>query len=306
MDIHIMENMLKIAEEKSITKAAKKLYLTQSALNQQLLREEKDLGMELFTRGKYFCEPTRAGLIYLEGVKKIIQVKKETYRKISDLTKNFKDTIHIGVTPVRGPDMFVHVYPIFRDCYPNISVHPHIMSVGEQINALEKGTIDMGFMALFKSQRKHNQYLELMKEEIVMAFPSKWQIDSYRIASPKGNVSISYKIFEDKPVVLLKKGTTMRPIIDLILKSQGVRPNVLFEAINPTTILEMIQANICCGFVSRLSSVGYSKNIDYYSFPMPLRWDVAVSYPSGVKLSKAELDFVDMAKNYWMGKIGEA
>ena len=40
MDTRLIEHILKIAEEKSITKAAEKLYLTQSALNQQLLHLE--------------------------------------------------------------------------------------------------------------------------------------------------------------------------------------------------------------------------------------------------------------------------
>ena len=44
MDTHLIEHIIKIAEEKSITKAAEKLYLTQSALNQQLLKLERELG----------------------------------------------------------------------------------------------------------------------------------------------------------------------------------------------------------------------------------------------------------------------
>mgnify|MGYP003223607793 CR=1 FL=1 len=44
MDTRLIEHILKIAEEKSITKAAEKLFLTQSALNQQLLHLEHELG----------------------------------------------------------------------------------------------------------------------------------------------------------------------------------------------------------------------------------------------------------------------
>ena len=44
MDTRLIEHILKIAEEKSITRAAEKLYLTQSALNQQLLHLEQELG----------------------------------------------------------------------------------------------------------------------------------------------------------------------------------------------------------------------------------------------------------------------
>lgn len=61
MDTHLIENIIKIAEEKSITKAAEKLYLTQSALNQQLLKIERELGTALFRRTKTEMIPTQAG-----------------------------------------------------------------------------------------------------------------------------------------------------------------------------------------------------------------------------------------------------
>lgn len=59
MDTHLIEHIIKIAEEKSITKAAEKLYLTQSALNQQLLKLERELGIPLFRRAKTEMIPTR-------------------------------------------------------------------------------------------------------------------------------------------------------------------------------------------------------------------------------------------------------
>ena len=48
MDLKQIEYILKIAEEQNITHAAEKLFITQSALNQQLLKLEKELGTPLF------------------------------------------------------------------------------------------------------------------------------------------------------------------------------------------------------------------------------------------------------------------
>lgn len=61
MDLKQIEYIVKIADEKSITRAAEKLFLTQSALNQQLLRLEKELGVQLFKRTKSDWSPTPAG-----------------------------------------------------------------------------------------------------------------------------------------------------------------------------------------------------------------------------------------------------
>ena len=52
MDLKQIEYIVKIDDEHSITRAAEKLFVTQSALNQQLLRLEKELGAPLFHRSK--------------------------------------------------------------------------------------------------------------------------------------------------------------------------------------------------------------------------------------------------------------
>ena len=48
MDLRQIENIIAIEQEQSIFRAAEKLFLTQSELNQQLLKLEKELGTPLF------------------------------------------------------------------------------------------------------------------------------------------------------------------------------------------------------------------------------------------------------------------
>ena len=81
MDTKQIEYILKIAEENNITHAAEKLHLTQPALNQQLLRLERELGIPLFHRSRTDWRPTRAGEIYLENARKMLQIKQETYKQ---------------------------------------------------------------------------------------------------------------------------------------------------------------------------------------------------------------------------------
>ena len=58
MDLKQIEYILKIAEEQNITHAAEKLFITQSALNQQLLKLEKELGTPLFYRCLLYTSPS--------------------------------------------------------------------------------------------------------------------------------------------------------------------------------------------------------------------------------------------------------
>ena len=143
MDTHLIEHIIKIAEEKSITKAAEKLYLTQSALNQQLLKLERELGIPLFRRAKTEMIPTRAGEIYLKGAREILRTKSRTYAEISDLTGSYKGTLSIGMTPVRTCSStsiraFTKNIPswpsslmnsIFTACSPSLPVETSILAL---------------------------------------------------------------------------------------------------------------------------------------------------------------------------------
>ncbi|MCI7796069.1 MAG: LysR family transcriptional regulator, partial [Lachnospiraceae bacterium] len=78
MDTKQIEYIIKIAEENNITRAAEKLFITQSALNQQLLKLEKELGTPLFHRSRTNWRLTEAGEIYLKNAREMLRIKKST------------------------------------------------------------------------------------------------------------------------------------------------------------------------------------------------------------------------------------
>lgn len=299
MDTRLIEHILKIAEEKSITKAAEKLFLTQSALNQQLLHLEQELGTPLFKRSKTNWGPTRAGEIYLEGAREMLRVKQNTYSRISDLTHGHTGTIRVGMTPVRGPEMFIHVYPAFHREYPNLVVVPYELNVFQMQKLVTAGELDLGFMTLFESQRDDNEYEDLYEEEILIAVPESWELEGAVQTEEGQRPRLPLQALKERPMILLRKQTTMRPVLDKLFRARQLVPQILFDTANPATILEMVRAGISCGIVAESTTRGFQEGIRYYSFEKPLRWNVAVCYPKGAFLNQAEKLFIAQAKEYW-------
>ncbi len=75
MNLKEIEYIVKIAEEKGLTRAAEKLFITPSALNQQLVRLEKEIGTQLFYRSLSGWTPTEAGEVYLSADEEMIRIK---------------------------------------------------------------------------------------------------------------------------------------------------------------------------------------------------------------------------------------
>ena len=111
MDTRQMEYIIQISEERSITKAAEKLFITQSALNQQLQKLEKELGLPLFVRTRSDWHLTPAGEIYVNTARQILNLKKDAYSQIQDLKESGNRRISLGLIPERGVNMFTAIYP---------------------------------------------------------------------------------------------------------------------------------------------------------------------------------------------------
>ena len=203
------------------------------------------------------------------------------------------------MTPVRGPDMFVHVYPRFHKKYPLMAVVPYELNIYRMQPLIARGDIDFGFMTLFPDQETPDAYETLFEEEILLAVPAFLEVAG--ILKPKESVYPRLPLSElaDYPFILLRKETTMRPSIDAAFRESGIAPHVLFETQNPSTILEMVRAGISCGIVAESTARHFTKGIRYFSFEAPLRWSMTASYQKGTALSRAARDFIDMAAAYW-------
>ena len=126
MDLRQLENIIRINEERSITKAAEKLFITQSALNQQLQKLEAELGTPLFVRTRSDWRPTPAGEVYLDAARQILNIKRDAYHRIHDMADLARHHFTIGLIPERGVDMFTAIYPEFHRRFPDAVSYTHL------------------------------------------------------------------------------------------------------------------------------------------------------------------------------------
>ena len=217
MDLHQLEYILTIEQEKSISRAAERLFLTQPALNQQLLRLEKELGTPLFERRNRTMLPTYAGRIYLNTAKEMLSMKKETYKMIHDIAEERRGEISIAYTPEAGSRMFAKIYPVFHQKYPDITFKIHEARVKEMERLILQKVVDFACNSYYeRSIHPDLEYINMDSEYMVLGVPS-----SHPLAHLAGEKSwetlpeINLSLFRDNSFILLGKETRMRDMIDL-------------------------------------------------------------------------------------------
>ncbi|PFG12387.1 LysR family transcriptional regulator [Bacillus sp. es.036] len=93
--LHQLTVFLKIAEERSFTRAAKALFVSQPALSKQMKKLEEELGFPLFNRSVKGVELTPKGKAFYEDIRPLFSQINQTV----DRYKTF-DQIRFGSTPI--------------------------------------------------------------------------------------------------------------------------------------------------------------------------------------------------------------
>ena len=179
MNLKELEYVVAIADEKSLTKAAERLFITPSALTQQVLRLENELHAPLFIRSRSGWQPTEAGEIYLEAARKILFIRQDAYNRLQDQIQRSAYSLTIGLPPERGTDMFSRIYAPFRERFPDVTIQLRETSVHTQQDLIRSGQLDLGFLTLSEAQMTKDEYVSLWEEEILLAVPQKYPEAQY-------------------------------------------------------------------------------------------------------------------------------
>ena len=298
MDIKQMTYILTIAQEGGISKAAAKLFITQSALDQQLLKLEKELGTPLFYRSRGSFALTAAGKVYVDYAKQMVDLKNEAYRIIHDMADRQRGTLSLAFAPERGMEMFMAVYPMFYQYYPKINVIPREISVRRQLEMLQNDELDLGFVSAREQERPGLTCTTLLKEEFVLITPKDHPLAA--LAAPPGEplTVLEMEQLRDLTFCLIYRQSTQREIIDPIFERAGFKPDIFLETASNRANVSMVEKGLSCSVMPYFYA-REQKNVACFRLADRPSWNVSVCCRRNRYLSKAARRFIDLAADYF-------
>lgn len=142
MDTNVFQYVLMIAEQKSISAAARRLFMSQPALTKQLGKLEAELGFKVFDRSSKSLSVTYLGEIFLDYAMKYMEIEREFQLNLAKQHKNEKETIRIATTN-RGGSFAGTYTALFLEKYPNISLEYLDMNAKKCEEALKEEKVDL-------------------------------------------------------------------------------------------------------------------------------------------------------------------
>ena len=159
MDTRQLNYILTIAECGSISKAANKLFISQSGLNQQLQRIEKELGISLFERDTHHLAITESGTIFLRYARETLNREKQMYAMISDVMDGNVGEIRVNLAMEQGIELFCEIFPEFHAKYPLVELKLEDHIVYDQYKFLAEGKLDIGMVMVKNHEIEDLEYV---------------------------------------------------------------------------------------------------------------------------------------------------
>lgn len=301
MDLHLLENIVSIAEEKSITRAAEKRFVTQSALNQQLQKLEEELGTPLFIRARSNWQPTPAGEVYLAAARQMLALKKDAYAQIADCAERTSRHLTVGLIPERGIDMFTAIYPAFHDAFPQIQVELVECRVTVMQRMISAGQLDLGLATLTEAQRDVNVYHCMAEEEILLAVPAGHPLAEGGSADFRSAPETALERFAQEPFVRIYQQSTLFALTEALFSQAGFTPRVLFSTASNLSKYRIVSLGLGCALLPSVYAVK-GGGVVYFRLPSRPAWQITMCSRQGGYLSKAERYYLELCRAYWLNR----
>ncbi len=146
MDFHELDVFLAVAQERSFSRAAKKLLRTQPAVSLAIRRLEEELGELLFDRSTKVPTLTDAGEVLRDYAERVVNLRTEIRTALTELRQHQRGRVRIGANET-GALYLLPLIARYRRLYPAIAVEV-VRSLARMIpQELLKRSLDLGVLS---------------------------------------------------------------------------------------------------------------------------------------------------------------
>jgi LysR family nitrogen assimilation transcriptional regulator len=226
LDLRQIQYFVCLYEERSVTRAARRLNVVQPALSMQMNRLEKRLGIDLFERTARGMIPTAAGEAMYRVYLPILLDLKHANQQMMELSGKVLGKIAVGIIPSITHSILADVLHRFGARYPDVEIRIDEAYSGTLIDWVVAGDLD--FAVVNSTRRKAGVTMHpLIDEELVLVG---------RRTSKRNLEPIPFTHLKQLALVLPSRRHGIRCIVDDAAEEIGIQitPQIEVDAMAPT------------------------------------------------------------------------
>jgi DNA-binding transcriptional LysR family regulator len=142
MELRHLRYFVAIAEERSFTRAAERLWVAQPGLSSQIRRLESELGIRLFDRHTRGVSLTQAGDVFLERARAVLAAAEEARSVGRDLEHGLAGAVRLGLAVETAAGPVPGLLSAFSHDHPGVEVTVFESYAGTVVRELRDGRLD--------------------------------------------------------------------------------------------------------------------------------------------------------------------
>lgn len=292
-----------IAEEKSISKASRKLYIAQPSLSQAIQRIEESLGALLFKRTNTGLILTLAGEKYYKMANQILKIYDDFKDEIADINDMKTGKINIGITVHLSVYVLPIILPKFKKICPFVDIYVTENNSIELEKSLLSGEID--FAIMHKPKHKKNtsiNYESLLQDPFLLAVNRNHPLcKNYKLDKNGNYPYIDLNLFKDESFIMVNKQQRIRHISDNILSLANITPKISLTVKNYEAAKRLAAEGMGVTFIplqySKISSNDYSPAYFMLDDKYEANWIMCIATIQNSFLSKADKLLIDIVRD---------
>lgn len=236
MELQQLKYFREVAEQQHVTRAAEKLFVSQSAVSRAIAQLEEELGVALFHRQGRSLVLSRFGEQYLSFVIQAQNALAHGSRVLKEQTSTESGTVALGFLGSLGAELVPQLIGEYRRLWPDVKF-TLIQRSGEALSKqLLEGSLDLCLSVPGTFEQPDFEWIHLRDEPLVVALPQ-----SHKLAARR---TLRLQELQDEAFLALSSGRTLRAIFEQACATAGFSPNIAFEAMDTTTLRGMAAAGL--------------------------------------------------------------
>ena len=281
-----LEALVKIVEEKSFTRAAEALHLTQPGISHTISSLESELGITLFNRNKKSIELTEVGEAILPNAREVLQQIESIKQTSAEFLGMKKGTIKLGGFPSIMANYVPALISSFQKKYPNIKFSLYEGSYEKVTEMIEKGIIDLGFTV---APVPHLSFTHILTDLMVAVLPAEHELAQQSSVTME---EISNERF-------IKDLGCERYLKDLELNDSA---NIDFAVSDLNIILSLIQEGLGLTILPEMSVSRLHYHVKTVNLHPPVAREIGICFNRKKNLPSISKVFLEYVKEFFIEK----
>lgn len=234
MEIRQIKYFVAVVDSGSVSRAAGRLFVAQSALSKQISDLETDLNVQLMHRSRNGVFPTESGKVFYEYGKAILKQMDDARDAVHFSAEAILGNVVVGVPQSASVALALPLINAVQAQLPNISLHINEELTGNLLEQLWQGRVDL---AVFTSniQLQGFSFNPIAQEDFYLVKPAKGLKTK---TCDDGDVTLQEALSGPLMLSGLQHSHCIRSIIEETVVKQGMQMPSLFAEINSVHILK--------------------------------------------------------------------